>query len=216
MAAAAEFDIRSFALPRCCRAQAILDLVNSFFLALPLAALNTTPNPQLAARARLDRFIDRTQAYVVIENRKRGGEFPRFDPEDLRTIAEEFEANRVDPILGLAVAAQESRFQRSAKSGMGARGIFQFMPKTAKWRGVDPADVRSSARGAARYLEDLRNSPFYRAHCKGDLSCALYHYNAGPNAKKGLRRPARYARQVLERARKIAALIAAKGNTNLK
>lgn len=184
--------------------------MTSFFLALPLAAFGTAPSPQAIVAARQERYVEQARVYISQENRKRGGEFPRVDSDDLKTIVEEFDANGMDPVLGLAVAAQESRFQRAAQSHMGARGIFQFMPKTARWRHVNPLDVRSSARGAARFLKDLLKSSRFRAQCNGDVRCALYHYNAGPNRKRGLARANRYVREVLERADKISAALYAR------
>ena len=180
------------------------------FLALPLVAFGPLTDPHAALEAQDARLVLQTQAYIQAENKRRGLDFPRVDPDDLRTIVDEFESNGIDPALGLAVAAQESRFQRNAKSRMGARGIFQFMPETARWRRVDPLDVRSSARGAAKYIKDLLTSTRLRSNCAGDIRCALYHYNAGPYRKKGLERPARYVREVLERARKIRAALQAR------
>ena len=57
---------------------------------------------------------------------------------------------------------QESRFRADAigpvtRSGQRARGIAQFMPGTAVWRGlVDPLDPIQSLRKSADYLRELR------------------------------------------------------------
>lgn len=83
----------------------------------------------------------------------------------------------VDPRLVAAVAARESAFNPSAISRVGASGIMQLMPETAKFLGVvNPLDARANVFGGARYLRTLLDS--YR----GDLDLTLAAYNAGPGA----------------------------------
>jgi hypothetical protein len=71
-----------------------------------------------------------------------------------------------------AVQSVESSGDKNAVSPKGARGTFQFMPKTAKEYGVDVTDPVSSATGAAKYLSDLVNQ-------YGSVKAALAHYNGG-------------------------------------
>jgi hypothetical protein len=69
---------------------------------------------------------------------------------------------------------QESRFDPNARSHAGAEGIAQFMPATARERGlVDPFDPLGALRESARFLRDLR-AQF------GNLGLAAAAYNAGP------------------------------------
>lgn len=83
--------------------------------------------------------------------------------------------HRIDPGLAIAVAWQESRFQQSAVSPKGARGVMQLMPATARDLGVDPDDLRSNIDGGVNYLaRQLRRF--------GDVRLALAAYNAGPEA----------------------------------
>lgn len=70
---------------------------------------------------------------------------------------------------------QESGGKPDAESPVGARGIAQFMPETAKQYGVDVNDPVSSIKGAAHYLSDL-----YKQF--GSWELALAGYNAGPGA----------------------------------
>ncbi len=70
---------------------------------------------------------------------------------------------------------QESRFDRYARSPVGAQGIAQFMPYTAKERGLDdPDDPRQAIAASAQFLRHLHNR-------FGNLGLAAAAYNGGPN-----------------------------------
>ncbi|GMG82846.1 lytic transglycosylase domain-containing protein [Paralimibaculum aggregatum] len=69
---------------------------------------------------------------------------------------------------------QESRFDEKAISPAGAQGIAQFMPGTAKARGLrDPWDIRQAIPASARFLADLRRA-------FGNWGLAAAAYNGGP------------------------------------
>lgn len=81
----------------------------------------------------------------------------------------------IPTIILSALLKQESGFSPSAVSPVGAVGIAQFMPATAKAMGVNPNDPTSAIMGAARYLNNS-----YQKYGKMDL--ALAAYNAGDGA----------------------------------
>jgi soluble lytic murein transglycosylase-like protein len=69
---------------------------------------------------------------------------------------------------------QESRFNPNAVSRAGALGVAQFMPGTARMRGLDdPFDPFAAIAKSAELLRDLRGQ-------FGNLGLAAAAYNAGP------------------------------------
>lgn len=68
---------------------------------------------------------------------------------------------------------KESRFDPNAVSPAGAEGIAQFMPGTARLRGLDDAfDMEQAVPASAAYLAEMRRS-------YGNLGRAAIGYNAG-------------------------------------
>ena len=80
--------------------------------------------------------------------------------------------------LVYAVAQTESDFDQSSLSSVGAIGVMQLMPDTAKALGVDPHDRAQNIEGGAKYLRQLLDT------FDGDVTKALAAYNAGPQAVK--------------------------------
>ncbi|TPK95177.1 lytic transglycosylase domain-containing protein [Mesorhizobium sp. B2-4-14] len=70
---------------------------------------------------------------------------------------------------------KESRFDPNAVSPVGAEGIAQFMPGTAKMRGLENSfDITQAIPASAKYLAEMKTS-------YGNLGLAAAAYNAGEN-----------------------------------
>ena len=80
----------------------------------------------------------------------------------------------LSPALLEAVVWQESRWRANAVSPVGARGLAQLMPGTAREMGVNPDDPFANLEGGARYLREQLD------RFDGDVEKALAAYNAGP------------------------------------
>ena len=92
-------------------------------------------------------------------------------------IYNEAKKNNLPPELVAAVAHTESKFQPTARSGAGAIGLMQLVPKTGHWLGAknltDPAQNIMAGAKYLRYLTDRFN---------GDQQKAIAAYNAGEGA----------------------------------
>lgn len=91
-----------------------------------------------------------------------------------RTIEDTAREAGLDAHFFARLIWQESRFNANAVSHAGAQGIAQFMPGTARMRGLaDPFNPAEALRASAALLTDLRDQ-------FGNLGLAAAAYNAGP------------------------------------
>ncbi len=87
------------------------------------------------------------------------------------------ERHGVDPRFLHAVIWQESKYKVRARSHVGAQGLMQLMPPTAKRFGcTDPHDPAANIEAGAKYLRWLLK------RFNGNVSLALAGYNAGEGA----------------------------------
>jgi hypothetical protein len=96
--------------------------------------------------------------------------------EDIYDIARE---EGIEPRLAYGLVKTESTFRESAKSHVGALGLTQVMPRTAKWLmpGTKTQDLHNretNLRLGFRYLDKMI------AKYRGDVRLALLAYNRGP------------------------------------
>jgi hypothetical protein len=107
----------------------------------------------------------------------RGGGEPRPFAALIETVASR---HGVDPALVHAVIQAESNYRPRARSEVGARGLMQVMPSTARALGVTSAgalfDPRQNVEAGVKYLKSLLE------RFGGDVPAALAAYNAGPGA----------------------------------
>ena len=96
--------------------------------------------------------------------------------------------NDVDEAWVYGITRQESRFMHYAKSGVGAAGLMQLMPATAKWA-ASRAGVSGYHNGMIHELDtNIAIGTYYMAYTKdlfkGQETMATAAYNAGPSRAK--------------------------------
>lgn len=140
----------------------------------PLAGQPAVADPSAPASAATDAEMLEAPALpdVVIADpaRHAAGIPPRYAAK-IAELAARFD---LSPSLLEALVWQESRWREDAVSPVGAQGLAQLMPGTARYLGVDPRDPFANLEGGARYLREQLD------RFGGDLEKALAAYNAGP------------------------------------
>ncbi len=103
-------------------------------------------------------------------------------------IKDAAEDNEVDEAWVYGITRQESRFMHYAKSGVGAAGLMQLMPATAKWI-AGRAGVSDYHHGMIHDLDtNIALGTYYMGYTKdlmsGQETMATAAYNAGPSRAK--------------------------------
>lgn len=148
-----------------------LDAGGARWVAGPLAGQSAVGEPA-AATAEQDETPDLALPEFAIADpaRHAAGIPPRYAAK----IAELSARFDLSPALMEALVWQESRWNENARSPVGAQGLAQLMPGTARYLGVNPNDPFANLEGGARYLREQLD------RFDGDIEKALAAYNAGP------------------------------------
>lgn len=109
--------------------------------------------------------------HAVADAAAQAGIVPALYAAKVAELARRFD---LSPTLIEAMVWQESRWNAAARSPVGARGLAQLMPGTARYLGVNPDDPFANLEGGARYLREQMD------RFDGDIEKALAAYNAGP------------------------------------
>jgi serine/threonine protein kinase len=95
-------------------------------------------------------------------------------------IARSFAARRIPIIVGIYLPMIESEYRPCSENSWGAKGLFQFLPSTAKQYGVAPAemcDVEKMTPAAASYIADRMAE---LGEDSNTMTLVLLSYNRGP------------------------------------
>ncbi|MGC1271248.1 MAG: lytic transglycosylase domain-containing protein [Croceibacterium sp.] len=139
-------------------------------LSLSVEALST-PTEEAALMGEVPAELAAIPDSVIANLAAQAGLVPQAYVAKVHELAARFD---LSPTLIEALVWQESRWRANAVSPVGAQGLAQLMPGTARELGVDPADPFANLEGGARYLRAQMD------RFDGDLEKALAAYNAGP------------------------------------
>ncbi len=142
------------------------------WVAGPLADQPPIAAPSSFSLAALEGPDDATVPdYAIADPARHAQAIPARYAAKLAELAERFD---LSPALMEALVWQESRWREDARSPVGAQGLAQLMPGTARYLGVNPNDPFANLEGGARYLREQLD------RFDGNLEKALAAYNAGP------------------------------------
>ncbi|MDP9019013.1 MAG: lytic transglycosylase domain-containing protein [Candidatus Eremiobacteraeota bacterium] len=110
---------------------------------------------------------------------------PRLQQWQSRDLAQHVISNaarwNIDANLLIALVTVESRWRPAARSRVGALGLGQLMPGTARILGVNPHNADQNLAGCAHYLSGLISKYENKSN---QYQLAFAAYNAGPMAVK--------------------------------
>lgn len=137
-------------------------------------------------QARWDRCIYTSKRTQVVHEQSQRFPLPHRD-----LVVSQANAIGLNPGLVFGLIRQESRFVTDARSHVGASGLMQVMPPTAKWTakrigltGFQPQDINdqlTNVRIGTAYLKMVIDD------FEGSLPLAVAAYNAGPSRSRNWR-----------------------------
>jgi soluble lytic murein transglycosylase-like protein len=141
----------------------------------PLSGMPAAPDPSLAAAtsAATAEVVDGLEipTLAIADPARHAAGIPARYHAKIFELSQRFD---LSPSLLEALVWQESRWRENAVSPVGAQGLAQLMPGTARYLGVDSRDPFQNLEGGARYLREQLD------RFDGNLEKALAAYNAGP------------------------------------
>jgi soluble lytic murein transglycosylase-like protein len=140
-------------------------------------AVNTVADTATAAPAAIaETVVQAPQKVVDVAEQVKENFFKTQVPFG-SIIYSEARKNNLPPELVAAVVQQESKFKPTARSGAGAMGLMQLVPRTGRWMGAtDLMNPTQNIAAGAKYLKYLTEQ-FH-----GDQQNAIAAYNAGEGA----------------------------------
>ena len=94
-----------------------------------------------------------------------------------QAIIKQCNESGVEPAIMLSLAKVESGFRQEARGGSGAIGVFQLLPATGKFLGVNPYELEGNVKGGVLYYKSMYNM-------FGSMEKAVAAYNTGAQAVK--------------------------------
>ncbi|MFL6245076.1 MAG: lytic transglycosylase domain-containing protein [Thermoanaerobaculia bacterium] len=132
-----------------------------------------TQGVQAATTAPLKTVAEAPQKLTIITEKVRQDFFHKEVPFG-SLIYKEAKKNDIRPELIAAVVQAESRFKPTARSGAGAIGLMQLVPRTGRWMGArDLTNPAQNIAAGAKYLKYLHD------RFDGNETKVIAAYNAG-------------------------------------
>lgn len=137
-------------------------------------AVAAKPKPAVAPKAEKPKVHPSQE--LASKYRKQGYKISSSLARDIYEVAVESE---IDPAVAFGLVRAESGFRTGARSPVGAVGLTQLMPATARW--MEPGVTRSALRDSETNLRvGFKYLRYLVDKYDGDTKLALLAYNRGP------------------------------------